>query len=129
MASGNRIGTSHPKTRLPINSCLVSVCRKSIFIPSAYPPNPVGRYDMGFYGKDSVNDWFDPHYYDYSPEKNPQGPPSGTQKVARGFEGGYDQSATTVYRDGEEPAAVGKGDLWRFPTTTFRCALQFASPQ
>lgn len=100
-----------------------------IYPVGKYPPNPIGLYDMGFDGKDWVNDWFDPGYYDHSPEKNPQGPPSGTKKVARGFEGGYDESAMTVYRDGEEPAVVGKGDLWGFPTMTFRCAIQSPNPQ
>ncbi|MGU7776110.1 formylglycine-generating enzyme family protein [Burkholderia sp. MR1-5-21] len=93
-----------------------------------YPPNPLGLYDMGFNGQDWVNDWFDPQYYEHSPEKNPQGPAAATKKVIRGFQGGYDESAMTVYREGIEPAA-GKDGLGGFPTLTFRCAIQSSGAQ
>jgi formylglycine-generating enzyme required for sulfatase activity len=48
-----------------------------IYPVGKYPPNPLGLYDMGFNGADWVNDWFDPDYYDHSPEENPQGPATG----------------------------------------------------
>jgi formylglycine-generating enzyme required for sulfatase activity len=31
-----------------------------------------------------VADWYDPDYYDYSPDRNPQGPDSGFYRITRG---------------------------------------------
>jgi len=55
-------------------------------------PEPVGRYAPNSYGIynicDNVHEWcadyFDPDYYVVSPEKNPQGPASGTRRSSRG---------------------------------------------
>ncbi|MDY0929051.1 SUMF1/EgtB/PvdO family nonheme iron enzyme [Enterobacter sp. CFBP8995] len=44
----------------------------------AYPPNPLGVYDMTANGYEWVKDWYDPSYYSHSPEKNPQGPVNPT---------------------------------------------------
>ncbi|MCE0495088.1 formylglycine-generating enzyme family protein [Vibrio salinus] len=49
----------------------------------AFPPNPLGIYGMSNQVTEWVNDWYSAEYYQNSPEKNPQGPNSGTQKVAR----------------------------------------------
>ncbi|QBR01706.1 formylglycine-generating enzyme family protein [Paraburkholderia pallida] len=99
-----------------------------------YPPNPLGLYDMGFDGRDWVNDWFAPDYYDHSPEKNPQGPATGTEKVIRGEEGGSDETAMTIYRYKKKPAPyalktliAGKPVMATFVTDTFRCAVQNTS--
>lgn len=40
----------------------------------AYPPNPLGIYDMTANGFEWVNDWYDPTYYQHSPSDNPIGP-------------------------------------------------------
>ena len=52
-----------------------------------FPPNPLGLYDMMGNGHDWVNDWYAEDYYQHSPEKDPQGPSSGTEKVVRGYLG------------------------------------------
>lgn len=99
-----------------------------------YPPNPLGLYDMGFDGGDWVNDWFDPDYYEHSPEKNPQGPATGTEKVIRGIEGDANETAMTVYRYKRKPApyalkamVAGKPVMATFVTDTFRCVVQSPS--
>lgn len=49
-----------------------------------YSPNEYGLFNLG----DNVHEWcadcYDPAYYAVSPEKNPQGPATGTRRASRG---------------------------------------------
>lgn len=47
-------------------------------------PNGLGLYDMTGNVAEWVADWYDEGYYSRSPERNPQGPPSGGRRVLRG---------------------------------------------
>jgi formylglycine-generating enzyme required for sulfatase activity len=47
-------------------------------------PNGLGLYDMTGNVWEWCNDWYDEGYYKQSPEKNPQGPASGNNRVLRG---------------------------------------------
>ncbi len=51
-----------------------------------YPPNPLGLYDLVNQNYEWMMDWYDPKYYADSPESNPQGPETGTEKVLRGVD-------------------------------------------
>ncbi len=53
--------------------------------PGTYPPNPLGIFDMSGNVSEWVKDWYSWNYYQNSPEKNPQGPKSGSEKIMRGF--------------------------------------------
>ncbi len=48
------------------------------------PPNGFGLYDMSEGVHEWCADWYDYHYYSYSPEKNPLGPALGKRRVSRG---------------------------------------------
>lgn len=48
-----------------------------------FPPTPMGFYDMITDNYEWMLDWYAADYYSKSPEKNPQGPATGTKKVVR----------------------------------------------
>lgn len=47
-------------------------------------PNGCGLFDMCENVHEWCSDWYDPRYYEYSPEENPRGPETGTRKASRG---------------------------------------------
>jgi formylglycine-generating enzyme required for sulfatase activity len=50
----------------------------------SYRPNAWGLFDMHGNVWEWCSDWHDEHYYADAPERDPQGPVRGTQKVLRG---------------------------------------------
>lgn len=51
---------------------------------ASFPPNGYGLYDMTGNVWEWVSDWFGAGYYSQSPDNDPHGPASGTQRVLRG---------------------------------------------
>lgn len=49
-----------------------------------YAPNPYGLFNMGDNVHEWCADWYDAHYYERSPESNPQGPEQGSRRASRG---------------------------------------------
>jgi sulfatase modifying factor 1 len=49
-----------------------------------YPPNAYGLYNLGDNVHEWCADWYDAGYYGRSPERNPQGPKSGSRRASRG---------------------------------------------
>ncbi|WP_104035259.1 formylglycine-generating enzyme family protein [Vibrio jasicida] len=84
-----------------------------------YPPNPLGIAGMSNQVSEWVNDWYSPTYYQTSPEHNPQGPDSGTEKVLRDA-GGMTMVFSRIH---DIPVLESY-----FPSVSFRCALQQPSP-
>ena len=52
-------------------------------IVGLYPPSPLGFYDLTNQNNEWMTDWYSEDYYANSPEHNPQGPKTGTEKVVR----------------------------------------------
>jgi formylglycine-generating enzyme len=49
-----------------------------------YSPNVYGLYNLGDNVHEWCADWYDAAYYAISPERNPQGPQSGSRRASRG---------------------------------------------
>jgi len=49
-----------------------------------FAPNAYGVYNLGDNVHEWCADWYDEGYYANSPERNPQGPKSGTRRASRG---------------------------------------------
>ncbi|MEQ1847405.1 MAG: SUMF1/EgtB/PvdO family nonheme iron enzyme, partial [Nitrospira sp.] len=66
--------------------------------------SPHGLYQTIGNVAEWVSDWYDQDYYKSAPDRNPQGPETGTQKAFRG--GGWMDSTTTMrvaMRNGTDP--------------------------
>ena len=87
----------------------------------SFSPNAYGVYDMAGNVWEWTNDWYDRDYYTVSPDRNPQGVPSGRYRVIRG--GGFsDGAALNSFRSYADPEM-------RTSIIGFRCAKSASSTQ
>jgi serine/threonine-protein kinase len=91
---------------------------KDVNRSGSYPSgaSPYGALDMAGNVWEWVADWYGLDYYSHSPDANPVGPDSGTQRVLRG--GSYTYTATGIraaYRYQKEPT-------FKSSEVGFRCA-------
>ncbi|MCZ7841441.1 formylglycine-generating enzyme family protein [Leclercia adecarboxylata] len=99
----------------------------------AFPPNPLGIYDMTGNGFEWVSDWYDPDYYKNSPTKDLQGPEKpefeydgkGYQKVMRSSNSYNGITGSTVGRTFRSPR-VPEDSIP--PSQTARCVVNLSEP-
>jgi sulfatase modifying factor 1 len=72
-----------------------------------YAPNNFGLYDIGDNVHEWCGDWYDPNYYQLSPERNPRGPEQSTMKPAR---------------------KSSRGGSWRHQIKVARCSARSSIP-
>ena len=82
----------------------------------SFPPNPFGLYDMAGNVTEWVNDFMLENFYQVSPEKDPQGPPSGDSYIVRG---GAWNSSPHHLRSANRASFLHD---YRFDGLGFRCA-------
>jgi formylglycine-generating enzyme required for sulfatase activity len=78
--------------------------------------SPYGVYDMAGNVWEWVADWYDDHYYEKSPAKNPKGPDSGTDKVLRSSGWAVETPLVRIF------TRVKSAPEIRNESTGFRCA-------
>ncbi|HPS30706.1 MAG TPA: SUMF1/EgtB/PvdO family nonheme iron enzyme [bacterium] len=86
-------------------------------VGSRFGKSPYSAYDMAGNVWEWVNDWYQEDYYLISPEKNPEGPESGSSRIVRG--GSWDDSSKCLrasVRTRSTPVSF-------FDTVGFRCAV------
>lgn len=70
---------------------------------NAFPPSPLGLFDMAANGTEWVKDWYAEDYYKRSPADNPQGPDTGIKKVIRSANNGEARPALAFARGASLP--------------------------
>ncbi len=98
--------------------CSLVLCEDGVMPVDAYPDgqSQAGLFNMAGNVMEWVSDWYQSDYYSLSPEADPQGPATGTERVVRG--GGFysvDYYIESTYRNHFLPG-VSEYDLG------FRCA-------
>lgn len=107
-----------------------------------YPPNPAGLYGMiDYVSAEWVQDWYDPTYYQRSPERNPKGgaekdsfdtehPEFGPRKVLRGDPNGNNPAlASYVFTRGRSGLKYDPEPGYSYYAgTQFRCVINAAPP-
>ena len=81
------------------------------------PPNDFGLYDVSENVHEWCADWYDEHYYEHSPSRNPRGPATGTRRSSRGGSWRHQIKITRVAARSSIPPE------YKYSDYGFRCAM------
>ncbi len=81
------------------------------------PPNGFGLYDISENVHEWCADWYDEHYYERSPARNPQGPVTGARRSSRGGSWRHQIKITRVAARSSIPPE------YKYSDYGFRCAM------
>jgi formylglycine-generating enzyme required for sulfatase activity len=81
------------------------------------PPNGFGLYDISENVHEWCADWYDERYYQFSPQRDPQGPASGKRRSSRGGSWRHQIKITRVAARSSIPPEFKYSDYG------FRCAM------
>lgn len=78
---------------------------------SLFPSNPIGLYDMSDNGAEWVADWYAEDAYSTADSRDPQGPPTGTDKVTRSWWYNDLKIGVAVWRRKQDPRSMEKDEV------------------